>query len=65
LALEATHFVGTRGSNWNRLIDELRTVWPAHEIGCCNTYIEVGCLDAGYKDGDLCIECDINGVKDL
>jgi hypothetical protein len=27
LALEADAWIGTRGSNWNRLIDELRCVW--------------------------------------
>ena len=27
LALECDHFAGTRNSNWNRLIDELRGVW--------------------------------------
>mmetsp|Transcript_12401 Transcript_12401/g.24936 ORF Transcript_12401/g.24936 Transcript_12401/m.24936 type:complete len:434 (-) Transcript_12401:1725-3026(-) len=39
LAMECDAFVGTRGSNWNRLIDELRcTMVPK----CSNPYIEVG-----------------------
>jgi hypothetical protein len=32
-------WVGTRGSNWNRLIDELRCVWVPK---CMNAYVEVG-----------------------
>ncbi|KAG5189461.1 hypothetical protein JKP88DRAFT_146856, partial [Tribonema minus] len=43
LALEATHFVGSRGSNWNRLIDELRMLWPGDLKSCCAPYAEVGC----------------------
>ncbi|KAG5189553.1 hypothetical protein JKP88DRAFT_206076 [Tribonema minus] len=43
IALEATHFLGTRGSNWNRLIDELRMVWPGDSRSCCAPYAEVGC----------------------
>jgi hypothetical protein len=39
LALEADAWVGTRGSNWNRLIDELRCVWVAK---CANIFVEVG-----------------------
>lgn len=39
LALECDAWVGTRGSNWNRLIDELRCVWVAK---CQNIYSEVG-----------------------
>jgi hypothetical protein len=39
MALEADTWVGTRGSNWNRLIDELRCVWVDK---CTNTFIEVG-----------------------
>lgn len=45
IALEATHFVGQLGSNWNRLIDELRRVWVGnYETGGSSTrFIEVGC----------------------
>ena len=44
ISLEATYFVGQLGSNWNRLVDELRRVWPGeHHDGCCTRYIEVGC----------------------
>jgi hypothetical protein len=39
LALECDAWIGTRGSNWNRLIDELRCVWVAK---CQNIYSEVG-----------------------
>ena len=39
IALEADAWVGTRGSNWNRLIDELRCVWVPK---CQNVYVEVG-----------------------
>jgi hypothetical protein len=39
IALEADAWVGTRGSNWNRLIDELRCVWVPK---CQNVYHEVG-----------------------
>jgi hypothetical protein len=39
IALEADGWVGTRGSNWNRLIDELRCVWVPK---CQNIFIEVG-----------------------
>ena len=39
LALECDGWVGTRGSNWNRLIDELRCVWVPK---CQNVYHEVG-----------------------
>lgn len=42
LALECDAWVGTRGSNWNRLIDELRCVWVAK---CQNIYAEVGDID--------------------
>ncbi|CAM9175575.1 unnamed protein product [Phaeothamnion confervicola] len=49
-AIEAWYFVGTRGSNWNRLIDELRAIWPAHPVGCCSTYAEVGCKPAPGKE---------------
>ena len=44
VSLEATYFVGQLGSNWNRLIDELRRVWPgSRHAGCCTRFIEVGC----------------------
>jgi hypothetical protein len=33
MALECDAWVGTRGSNWNRLIDELRCIWVS-----CNTF---------------------------
>lgn len=39
MALEADAWVGTRGSNWNRLIDELRCVWVDK---CAHVYVEVG-----------------------
>ena len=39
LALECDGWVGTRGSNWNRLIDELRCVWVPK---CQHVYHEVG-----------------------
>ena len=37
--LEADHFVGTRFSNWCRLIDELRLVGP--HPACCLPYVDV------------------------
>lgn len=39
LALEADGFIGTRASNWNRLIDELRCIWVDK---CTSAYVEVG-----------------------
>jgi hypothetical protein len=42
-SLEATRFVGTLGSNWDRLTDELRRVWVGPAPGCCTEFIEVGC----------------------
>jgi hypothetical protein len=44
ISLESTYFIGQHGSNWNRLIDELRRIWPgeSHD-GCCTRYTEVGC----------------------
>ena len=39
MALEADAWVGTRASNWNRLIDELRCVWVNK---CAHVYVEVG-----------------------
>jgi hypothetical protein len=44
LALEADAWVGTRNSNWNRLIDELRCVWVDK---CHHPYVEVGDEPAG------------------
>jgi len=44
-SLEATHFVGTLGSNWDRLVDELRRIWAAPAPGCCTDFIEVGCAE--------------------
>ncbi|BFZ62486.1 hypothetical protein YB2330_003580 [Saitoella coloradoensis] len=37
-AIEAPYIVGTRGSGWNRMIDELRCVW----LDCRTPYMEVG-----------------------
>lgn len=42
-SLESTHFVGTLGSNWDRLTDELRRVLVGPAKGCCTEFIEVGC----------------------
>ncbi len=39
MSLEADAWVGTRGSNWNRLIDELRCTWVDK---CRHSYVEVG-----------------------
>jgi len=41
MALEADAWIGTRGSNWNRLIDELRCVWVDK---CHHSYVEVGSI---------------------
>jgi hypothetical protein len=41
LSLEADAWVGTYASNWNRLIDELRSVWVPKAAG---PYVEVGQL---------------------
>ncbi len=38
MSLEADAWAGTRGSNWNRLIDERRCVWVDK---CPNAYVEV------------------------
>lgn len=46
ISLEATHHVGTLGSNSCRLIDELRRVWSAPLPGSSTPYIEVGCDSA-------------------
>jgi hypothetical protein len=39
MALEADAWIGTRGSNWNRLIDELRCIWVDK---CHHIFVEVG-----------------------
>eukprot|EP00744_Colponema_vietnamica_P005428 GILI01007954.1.p1 GENE.GILI01007954.1~~GILI01007954.1.p1 ORF type:complete len:423 (-),score=12.16 GILI01007954.1:116-1330(-) len=39
MALECDAFIGTRESNWNRLIDELRCVWVPK---CRMPFVEVG-----------------------
>ena len=39
MALECDAWVGTRGSNWNKLIDQLRCVWVPK---CSMPYVEVG-----------------------
>ena len=46
LSLEADAWIGTRGSNWNRLLDELRCVWVDK---CGLTYVEVG-TDESWKN---------------
>jgi len=52
VSLESTYFVGTLGSNWSRLVDELRRVWAAPSDGCCTQMVEVDC------DGPL--PCPVN-----
>jgi hypothetical protein len=39
MSLECDAWIGTRGSNWNRLIDELRCIWVDK---CKQPYVEVG-----------------------
>jgi hypothetical protein len=46
MALECDAWVGTLGSNWNRLIDELRCVWVAK---CAQPYKEVGSSWSDYN----------------
>lgn len=46
IALEADAWVGTRTSNWSRLIDELRCVWVAK---CDLPFIEAGLNPPGYR----------------
>lgn len=46
MALEADAWIGTRGSNWNRLIDELRCVWVDK---CQGVYVEVGAPEPEYN----------------
>lgn len=43
MSLEADAWVGTRASNWNRLLDELRCTWVDK---CSASYIEVGAARA-------------------
>jgi len=50
IALEADGWVGTRGSGWNRLIDQLRCVWVA---GCKKPILEVGSKGSWVRTGDL------------
>jgi len=45
MALECDAWVGTRKSNWNRLIDELRCIWVPK---CGHPFIEVGSQDLGW-----------------
>jgi hypothetical protein len=45
MSLEADAWIGTRKSNWNRLIDEMRCVWVPK---CHLQYLEVG--DAVYYE---------------
>ena len=42
MSLEADAWIGTRGSNGNRLIDELRCIWVDK---CRHMYVEVGTLE--------------------
>jgi len=44
LALECDAWIGTRSSNWNRMIDELRCIWVPK---CSMPYVEVGNADLG------------------
>ena len=46
MSLEADSWIGTRASNWNRLIDELRCVWVEK---CHNQFTEVGDSYEGYN----------------
>jgi hypothetical protein len=46
MSLEADSWIGTRASNWNRLIDELRCVWVEK---CQGQYTEVGDSYEGYS----------------
>ena len=48
MSMEADAWVGTRGSNWNRLLDELRCIWVDK---CGLSYTEVGTPEswAGYN----------------
>lgn len=47
MALECDAWVGTRGSNWNRLIDELRCIWVDK---CTQPYVDVS---IGVPDYDI------------
>jgi hypothetical protein len=42
MSLECDAWIGTRASNWNRLIDELRCIWVPK---CYNEFVEVGLLE--------------------
>ncbi|RPB21637.1 hypothetical protein L211DRAFT_851351 [Terfezia boudieri ATCC MYA-4762] len=42
MALECDLVIGTRGSGWNRMIDELRCVWGTGAGGCKAPFMEVG-----------------------
>jgi hypothetical protein len=44
MSLECEAWVGTRGSNWNRLMDELRCVWVDK---CMQPFVEVGNIAQG------------------
>ena len=46
IALECDMWVGTRASNWNRIIDELRCVWIAK---CKQPFLEVGEKQSWYN----------------
>ena len=46
MSLEADSWIGTRASNWNRLIDELRCVWVEK---CQGLYTEVGDSYEGFS----------------
>ena len=39
MALEADAWITTRGSNWNRIIDELRCIWVDK---CAHPVVEIG-----------------------
>ncbi len=47
MSIEADAWVGTRSSNWNRLVDELRCVWVDK---CHNAFVEVGGPVAGVYE---------------
>jgi len=46
MALECDAWIGTRSSNWNRLIDELRCIWVPK---CSHPYLEVGRKDPDFN----------------
>ena len=47
MALEADGWIGTRESNWNRLIDELRCIWVDK---CSMVFDEIGNLQHDYYE---------------